>query len=576
MRKVIWGAAACAVAAVVVAAAAASTMRGHQVTVSNPYARCPITPDIFGGTNYLDTEVEPWVAKNLASPDNLIGAYQQDRWDDGGAKGLAAAYSFDNGSSWKDVALPFSSCAAPTYGSTPCPINGVGSRKPCTMPYDRASDPFVDIGPDGRAYQVSISFNANDNNNAIGATVSTDGGKTWGLATEVMHDLDSDPIFPFNDKESVTADPTVAGSAYIVWDRLILVDCAGATPSLDAPSSDSRHWGAQSATHGAAPVTGAAASLDCFEGPTYFSKTVDGGRSWSKPVSIVPNSPNEQTIANQIVVDPRSGRLYDFYVYFPNTAAGTPELRMVYSDNKGATWSKQQFINTEETVEIHDPDNPDQVARTGDIIPVPAIDRRTGRLYLVWQDGRFNKNGQDDVLISTSANGGLTGTWSSPQTVDLPADRAGFTPGIKVNDRGEVGVDYYSLRSPQDGPDRWPADRFLRISSAPDDGHGGDAQQSQDRGGRKDAQLNFGDPIRVGGPFNMYMTPNAGGWFVGDYEGMAVDRNGRAFHTFFAEANCDGTDCPSIGTPAPATGSVVETQPRKDPVDVYTDTFTSG
>ena len=63
--------------------------------------------------------------------------------------------------------------------------------------------------------------------------------------------------FPFNDKESVTADPTRPGTAYVVWDRLATVSCGPARPSLDAPSADSRHWAAQNRAGGAAPV--------CFE-----------------------------------------------------------------------------------------------------------------------------------------------------------------------------------------------------------------------------------------------------------------------------------------------------------------------
>src|SRR5204863_424934 len=83
---------------------------------------------------------------------------------------------------------------------------------------------------------------------------------------------------------------------------------------------------------------------------------------------------------------------------------------MVFSNDRGLTWSSQQFVDSLQTVGIHDPDNPGEFARTGDIIPEPAVDPATGQLYLVWQDGRLNENGQDDVLVSTSVAGGLTGT----------------------------------------------------------------------------------------------------------------------------------------------------------------------
>jgi hypothetical protein len=547
-------------AALVAAIPAAATMEGHQVTVVDPYAACVgVGQDVFGGIVYPNTELEPWVQTNPANPDNMIGGFQQDRWSDGGARGLAAGWSFNDGYKWGVTALPFSKCAIPYYGPAPCPIDGVGSPTPCTLPYDRASDPWVSIGPDGRAYQVSISFNANDNNNALGASVSTDGGVTWGLTTEVIHDLDADPTFPFNDKESVTADPVAPGTAYIVWDRLVLVNCGGARPArprVDAPS----------------PVQAVgrdAASLDCFEGPTYFSRTTDGGHTWEPARQIVSNLPDEQTISNQIVVDPRSGTLYDFYDFFPQN--GGIEIRMVFSNDKGTTWSAPQIVvASHQPVGIHDPENPDAFARTGDIIPEPAIDPKTGQLYLAFQDGRYNAYGEDDVLFTTSVQGGLTGTWTVPQKVDLPRDRAAFTPGIRVNALGQLGIDYYSLRHPDGQPDVWPVDRYLRISSGP-------ALVSQPAPGQTPvASIDFNTPTHVTGPFNMYMAPEAGGFFVGDYESLTIDRDGRSFHTYYAQTNCDSTQCPSVGSP---TGEQQQNPPGPntssppDPMDIYTNSY---
>jgi hypothetical protein len=50
---------------------------------------------------------------------------------------------------------------------------------PGGLPYERASDPWVSIGPDGIAYAISISFNMTNNDNAVAAVRSTDGGVTW-------------------------------------------------------------------------------------------------------------------------------------------------------------------------------------------------------------------------------------------------------------------------------------------------------------------------------------------------------------------------------------------------------------
>src|SRR5258708_37349870 len=40
--------------------------------------------------NYRNSEVEPSLAVNPVKAANLIGAWQQDRWSDGGAHGLTA------------------------------------------------------------------------------------------------------------------------------------------------------------------------------------------------------------------------------------------------------------------------------------------------------------------------------------------------------------------------------------------------------------------------------------------------------------------------------------------------------
>ena len=525
---------------------ALATMEGHEVSVVNPYANCVGVGADGTGLNYPNTEPEPWVAHNPANPDNYVGGFQQDRWNDGGAKGLVAGWSFNDGHTWGNTALPFSKCADPYYGGT-------------ALPYDRASDAWNDIGPDGRTYAVSISFDANDNNNAVGAATSVDGGVTWQNQKPIIADLASDPRQPFNDKESDTADPQLPLTAYAVWDRLVLVACGPAGRSHNMPLADDRKWRGASklAAPGSKSAVGAAPLL-CFEGPTFFSRTMNGGVTWSPPRPIVANAPDEQTIANQIVVDHQTGRLYDFYVYF--AASGRLTVEDIFSDDKGATWSPRQTVSDLDSVGIHDPQT-GAPARTGDIIPTPAIDPKTGQLYVIWQDNRFNTFGEDDTVISTAPPmTGLTGSWSNPVKVDLPEDRAGFTGGIKINDLGQVGVDYYSLRHPDLGPNVWPVERYIRITSGPARITG------------LTATFDFSQPTHVAGPFNMMAAPfvDTRGFFVGDYESMAIDRDGKSFHTFFTSTNCDDTNCTAPGNPV---GAPMESKAPHDPMDVYTNQY---
>ena len=87
---------------------------------------------------------EDCVAVNPANPKNIVGVWQQDRWNNGGAHGLVAGFSFNGGKSWGETTLPFSACAPNAILD---PFTGA--------PYGRASDPWVSIGPDGTAYAVA-------------------------------------------------------------------------------------------------------------------------------------------------------------------------------------------------------------------------------------------------------------------------------------------------------------------------------------------------------------------------------------------------------------------------------------
>lgn len=66
---------------------------------------------VNGGYNYDGAEVEPYVAINPVNPANVVGAWQQDRWSDGGAHGLNHRYSTDGGRTFTTSNPPFSVCA---------------------------------------------------------------------------------------------------------------------------------------------------------------------------------------------------------------------------------------------------------------------------------------------------------------------------------------------------------------------------------------------------------------------------------------------------------------------------------
>ena len=78
-----------------------------QAAVRGPVRASGPTPFATGcngapqsGTNYLNAEVEPYLAANPRDRHNLVAVWQQDRWSTGGSNGLLAKRSTDGGRSW--------------------------------------------------------------------------------------------------------------------------------------------------------------------------------------------------------------------------------------------------------------------------------------------------------------------------------------------------------------------------------------------------------------------------------------------------------------------------------------------
>ena len=82
--------------------------------------------------------------------------------------------------------------------------------------FDRASDPWVTFAPNGDAYQISLSVSADTLTSAILVSRSSDGGDTWSEPVTLIRETSASN---FNDKESITADPTNSNYVYAVWDR---------------------------------------------------------------------------------------------------------------------------------------------------------------------------------------------------------------------------------------------------------------------------------------------------------------------------------------------------------------------
>jgi hypothetical protein len=472
-----------------------------QVSGGSPFAACQ--DDFAGqsGTAYIGSEVEPWIDVNPMNTSNMVGIWQQDRWSNGGSRGLVAGVTTNGGTNWTTVtSLKTSLCTGGTAA------NGGG--------YQRATDPWVSFGPTGTVHQLSLSFNdvappftTFDFDHALLASRSTDGGLTWSNPVTVKRD--TAPTV-FNDKQTITADPTDARFVYAVWDRLVF------------PASER------------ASVV-ASFNTSAFSGPTWFARSNDGGASWEPAREIWDPGQNDQTIGNQIVVQP-NGTLVDLFTEFNNENAKKRRgafVRVLRSTDQGSTWSGPFTIGRLGTIGNFDPETGDPV-RTGDIIPDIAVDGTTatstsGRLYAVWQDASFNGGQADAIAFSQSLDGGLT--WSNPIKVNktptgIPiGNQQAFTASVDVSSDGTVAVTYYDFRNNTSATPLL-TDYFIVHC------HPITPTACAD-------PANWVNELKLtDSSFDMRQAPEAGGFFTGDYEGLA--NAGTAFTTFFSQPH--GTD----------------------------------
>lgn len=401
-RHALW---ACALACSAAALAAPPGLERLTIRITGP---SPFAAGCNGvaqtGTPYPNAEVEPFVAANPAQRLNLVSVWQQDRWSDGGSQGLGTAYSVDGGLHWSRIFVPFTRCAG---GSA---ANGGD--------YERGSDPWVSISPNGAAQQMVLAFNPSATgsqvNTAMLASRSVDGGRSWGpIQTLVAND-----VHRFNDKNAITADPTDARFVYAVWDRLSDVAGEGA-------------------------------------GPTLLARSSDNGRSYEPARIIYDPGPNAQTIGNRIEVLP-GGMLVNLFTQI-DYQSGDVTLRVIRSSDKGLTWSQPILVADILALGASDPQTGAPI-RDGAILAQMAINRR-GVIGVTWQDARHSGGRLDGVVFSQSTDGGLS--WSEPVQINRDPSVQAFTPSIHARRDGSFGVGYYDLRSNTGDPATLFTDTWL-------------------------------------------------------------------------------------------------------------------
>ena len=385
--------------------------------------------------------------------------------------------------------------------------------------YQRASDPWVTFSPNGTAYFISLSLSfigdASQTGSAVLVSKSTNGGDTWSDPVTLVRDIGDADVAPyyFNDKESITADPFDSNYVYAIWDRLRK---PGNSETVSAENSFA------------------------FRGDTLFSRTTDGGRTWEPARTIYAQSKLTGTIGNEIAVLP-DGTLVDVFDILQGSGHNEPgyATMVMRSTDHGANWSDPIEVAPSRSVGTSDPDTGQRI-RTGCFLPLIEADLNPtspgyGNLYVVWCDsfGSEKTNGKvhSTMVFTQSTDGGLT--WSPLARIDKSDDAPAFVPSLAVASDGTVGATYYDFRNNTPAPGL-PTDQWL-VHCHPTSDCTNPANWAESH---------------VYGPFNLEDAATAGGFFLGDYEGMAAI--GTKFAPFFSAPTPTDRDNTYLATLTPS------------------------
>ncbi len=184
--------------------------------------------------------------------------------------------------------------------------------------------------------------------------------------------------------------------------------------------------------------------------PIEVARSDDGGLHWSPPVRV--SSPARQRVVSPVPVVGAHGVLYVLYLDLGGDAldyegagggfGGPPygghfSLVLGRSGDGGATWSESvvdhSIVPTRRFIVFLAP------------FPSLAVDRRSGRIYAAFEDGRL---GDPDVYVSSLAPG--AGAWSRPVRVNdttVHDHTAQYLPALAAAPNGRLDAVYYDRRA---------------------------------------------------------------------------------------------------------------------------------
>jgi hypothetical protein len=266
--------------------------------------------------------------------------------------------------------------------------------------------------------------------NAIVVRRSPDGGKTWFPVGVPVIAHSGHPRL-FEDKPMLVTDDTdskYAGNVYIGWTQFRIADAqivfsrsSDGGASFSKPVRISTHNGTPRDDNGT--VEGFDGAVDS-DGTLYvvwqdgshivFTSSSDGGRTFKPSVPILDIPAANFALSGFNVYTPNGfpqidvdRRSHAIYVAWSDTRGGEADVFIAVSHDRGTTWSEPIRVNNDA---YHD--------GADHFYDWMRVDHATGDVYVVWYDRRRDPHNWDvDVALARSTNGGATFAnyaWANP------------------------------------------------------------------------------------------------------------------------------------------------------------------
>ncbi len=341
--------------------------------------------------------------------------------------------SSDEGSNWFNTMPPgFYTDTSPEGTASPL----------MTIPYAYAADPVIRFDKDGNLYFVGVAYQPGG---APASTPTPDSaifiskynytpGTTGGVST--VNGAGNPPNFTYAFTTIVERGSVSVGPAAIGYQGhgkfedkpWFEIDRNGSSPCL-----------------GHIYVAQASQMLQDGNRLLVFSRSVDGGASFSQPKPLAVSGQDGSIVAaGAVVAVDQAGTIYVAYRTSALVAADpSPSIRIVTSQDCGLTFSKPVTAANLVPVRIDSPIRMNQFAAIAvdDLVP--------GIVYLTYRSGSGNPL-TSNIFVVRSTDGGAT--WGAPTKVnDDSTSKGKFFPSIAVS-QGAVHVAWYDLRnSPSTG-----------------------------------------------------------------------------------------------------------------------------